>query len=112
MSSPSSPESWHGTELVERDDGLYGDFKVTASQFGDHALAKLADGEWRGVSVSTRAPFNHRMDGDVKVRTLATLDHVLLTDDAQIPGSQVLAVRDDPTSFLHHWTRKYPLVSS
>jgi phage head maturation protease len=102
----------HGIELVERDDGLISSLKVTASMFGDHLLAKLDDGEWQGVSVGT-VPLRSRTDPDgTVVRTLAHLDHILLTDDPQIPGAQVLGVRDDPSSRLAGWLKKYPLRSA
>jgi HK97 family phage prohead protease len=101
----------HGLALLERDDALYGDFQVTASPFGDHALAKLDDGEWRGVSIGARAQ-RHRNDNGVVVHTLAALDHVLLTEFAQHPGAEVLAVRDDPDSFMGKWWSKYMAVKA
>jgi HK97 family phage prohead protease len=100
----------HALELVEREDHLRARFRVTASPFGQHALAKLDDGEWRGASISAHV-LRSRDEHGVKVRTLAALDHVLLTDSPQFADARVLAVRDDPASRLHAWLEKYPLAS-
>lgn len=103
------------TAFDERDDGLIGRFAVDESPFGDHALAKVTSGQWRGVSIGA-APRRHRDDGDphgagVRWRTLAHLDHVLLTEHPAYEGAEVLAVREDPPTRLEEWLAKYPLAA-
>jgi phage head maturation protease len=95
--------------LEERDDALYGAFPIDESPFGDHALNKIRTKQWRGVSVGAR-DIKHRMDGSKIVRTLAHLDHVLITERAQVPGAEILTLRSgQPDSRLLRWLRKYPL---
>lgn len=100
--------------LVERDDALYGDFAIDASPFGEHALAKIESGQWRGVSVGAKAlkfadegdPFH----GGTRWRTLAALDHVLLTEHPAYADAQVLTLREaeDELPRVAHWLSKYP----
>lgn len=102
-----------GIEFLERSDGLIGVFRVDMSPFGDATIAKVESGQWRHASVGA-APRKHRDDGDpfnggVRVRTLAHLDHVLLTDTPAYTDAEVLAVRSD-TPELDRWLAKYPLT--
>lgn len=95
-------------ELTERDTGLRGRFRVTDGPFGQALVAALTEGKYRGVSIGAGI-LRSKVEGGVTYRTLATLDHVLLTDSAQIPGSEVLAVRDDPNSVLaRYWAKYHP----
>lgn len=102
-----------GVQFEERADGLIGVFRVDASPFGEATLAKVDSGQWRHASVGA-APRRHRDEGDpfnggVRVRTLAHLDHVLLTDTPAYTDAEVLAVRSD-TPELDRWLAKYPLT--
>lgn len=100
--------------LVERDDALYGEFAIDQGPFGEHALAKMESGQWRGVSVGAKA-LKHRDQGDphsggVRWRTLAALDHVLLTEQPAFADAAVLALREaeDELPRVAHWRSKYP----
>lgn len=99
-----------GTSFEERPDALYTAFAIDQDAVGDHALTKIADGQWKGVSIGAQN-LRKRIDGDVTVRTLVHLDHVLLTESPQYRGAEVVEVRDDPESRLQRWIRKYPLRS-
>ena len=103
-------------DLVERDDALYGEVLLDRSPFGEHTLAKIATGQWRGVSIGATAlkwqddgdPFN----GGTRWRTLASLDHVLLTDEPAIKSAEVLAVRETvDTPRLTYWQGRYPTAT-
>lgn len=103
-----------GVRFEEADDGLRGEFVLDESPFGAHALAKVTSGQWRNVSIGAE-PIRHRDAGDVanggvRWRTLAHLDHVLLTERPAFADAEVLAVRDEtqPTR-LAGWLAKYPL---
>lgn len=102
-----------GVNFDEQDDGLHGSFVVDASPFGDHALAKVLSGQWRGISIGA-APRRHRDEGDpesngIRWRTLAHLDHVLLTEAPAYAQAEVLAVRAQEPVRLDRWLAKYPL---
>lgn len=105
-----------GLTFAEKDDALYGDLAVDSSPFGDHALAKVDSGQWRGISVGARGlRFRDHADphaGGLRWRTLAALDHVLLTEHPAYTDAQVLAVREalnQPSDkpLLDKWVAKY-----
>lgn len=106
-----------GVEFAEQPDGLIGSFVVDASPFGEHALQKVTTGQWRGASIGAR-PLRHVDDGDLtrggtRWRTLAALDHVLLTETPAYADAGVLAVRaaDADAPLLAHWRDKYPATA-
>lgn len=103
----------YAVQLLERDDGLIGDLTVDDSPFGEHTLTKVISGQWRHVSVGAKA-LRYRDEADphrggVRWRTLAALDHVLLTDRPAYTDAQVLAVREQTvdTPNLTRWADKY-----
>lgn len=87
-------EYWIGRTLLleEKPDGLYGEWKVDDSPFGDAVLYKVRDGQLPGLSVSARIHAN-MMRGDVKVRTDAQLRHVALVEVPAFTGALVTAMR-------------------
>lgn len=86
----------HGDTLEERDDGLYGRFRVTEHPDGDKALALVRDGVLSAVSIAFRALRSQR-DGDGIVQRLRVhLDRVSLCRVGAYPEAQVLAVRTPP----------------
>lgn len=105
-----------GVRFEEKADGLHGEFVLDDSPFGQHALAKVTSGQWRNLSIGAH-PARHRDEGDVtkggiRWRTLAHLDHVLLTESPAFADAEVLAVREEPVSRLHQWLDKYPLAGA
>jgi Escherichia/Staphylococcus phage prohead protease len=83
----------HATELLERADGLYGTFRVTAGPLGDHALQLVRDGDLRGLSVLARTLGESKRRGGVVIRTACHLIAVGLTRKPSYTGAEVLAVR-------------------
>lgn len=79
----------------ERDDGLYGEWKVDETELGDVILYKVDDGQLRGLSIAAR-PLTTVKRGDVHVRTRALLDHVALVQEGAFADALVLAVRERP----------------
>lgn len=105
-----------GVTFEELDEGLVGRFLVDESPFGEHTLAKVTSGQWRGVSIGAE-PRRHRDEGNperggVRWRTLAHLDHVLLTESPAYAEAEVLAVREEEPSQLSRWLAKYPLAGA
>jgi len=103
-----------GVDFDEREDGLHGSFVVDSSPFGEHALAKVVSGQWRGISIGA-APRRHRDEGNperggTRWRTLAHLDHVLLTEAPAYVDAEVLAVREQEATRMDRWLAKYPLA--
>jgi len=82
-----------GTELLERDDGLYGTFVITRSGLGDHVLQLVRDGVLHGLSVVARTLSAGKRRGGVIVRTSCHLESVGLTQRPAYAGAEVLAVR-------------------
>lgn len=102
-----------GIEFAERADGLIATFRVDDTPGGDQALFKIADGQWTHASIGALV-LRQEDDGDpfadgVRWRTLAHLDHVVLTDHPAFREAEVLAVRDDPGPLMARWLSKYPL---
>ena len=79
----------------EREDGLYGEWKVDETELGDLILYKVDDEQLRGLSVAAR-PLETRDRGGVHVRTRALLDHVALVEQGAFADALVLAVRNAP----------------
>jgi len=82
------------TELVERDDGLYGTFRVLPGALGDHALEVIRSGACTGLSVSAALhPQGSRLVDGVVERNLLILDHVAVTASPAYDGAEVIALR-------------------
>jgi HK97 family phage prohead protease len=84
------------TELVERDDGLYGTFKVFDCATGDHALSLVNEGVLRGMSIGAvvLGPGRRGARGEI-IRTNCHLDSVALVRKAAYDSAEVLALRDN-----------------
>jgi HK97 family phage prohead protease len=82
----------HGAELVERDDALYGSFRVHQNSDGDKALQMVGDGVLTGISLEAR-PMRSRRLGDVVERLRAHLEAVSLCRIGAYPEAVVMAVR-------------------
>lgn len=91
--------SWIGRalELRESAEGLVGVYRVDDSPFGDAALAKVADRQVGGMSISAKifAESRARADG-VVWRTRAALRHVALVEQPAYVEAAVTAVRERP----------------
>ena len=85
-----------GVELVERDDGLHGTFKVFDGNVGDQGLAMVREGVLTGMSVRALVIGRGRRQGDVVVRTNCRLDHVALCREPAYAGAVVEALRCRP----------------
>jgi HK97 family phage prohead protease len=79
-------------ELVERMDGLHASFDIASSRDGDDALELVRSGVVDAFSIGFR-PMQHRMDGDVVVRTEAALMEVSLVGLPAYPGAEIAGVR-------------------
>lgn len=79
-------------ELHERDDGVRAAFEVANTRDGDDVLESVNGGYTSNFSVGFR-PIRHRMDGDVLVRTEASLREVSLVGLPVYDGATVAGVR-------------------
>jgi HK97 family phage prohead protease len=77
-----------GTQLEDRDDGLWGMFHVRDGVVGDQALALVDDGFLTGLSVSGRAVRSTNRDG-VVVRERVHLSEVSLCEVPAYAGARV-----------------------
>jgi HK97 family phage prohead protease len=82
-----------GVELLERDDGLHGTFKVYDTPAGDQGLAMVREGGLTGLSVRAFVMSPGRREGDVVVRTNCRLDHVALCREPAYAGAVIEALR-------------------
>jgi len=82
-----------GVELVERDDGLYGTFRVFEGLAGDQALTLVREKVLRGLSIVGVALSPGRRRGGVVVRTSVALQSVGLVRRPAYDRAEVLAVR-------------------
>lgn len=85
----------HGIELVSRDDGFHGSFRVLDGADGDKALQMVNKGLLPGVSLEAIPHRSEKRDG-VVVRLKATLRAVSLVRFPAFKGAEVLAVREQP----------------
>lgn len=84
----------HGVELRDDAAGLYGEFRVVDSHYGDHFLALVREGSMRQWSIGF-IPERDRMDGRVTVRTKATArEAALVPEGAYGDLAVVAAVRE------------------
>lgn len=82
----------HAVELVERDDGLHGSFRIAEGPIGENALSFVRSGALPGMSVTAAVHASRTVDGIVE-RTRLALEHVALTAFPAYPSASVLAVR-------------------
>lgn len=87
----------HGVEIHDRDDGLYGSFRVHENQDGDKALQLVRDGLLTHLSMEFAALKSRTVDGIVE-RLRAHLDRVSLCRVGAYQGAEVIAVREPPPS--------------
>jgi HK97 family phage prohead protease len=84
----------HGTELVEREDGLYGVFRVHPGADGDKALHMIAEGLTTGLSLEA-TPIRTRVNAGIVERVKARLQKVSLTWKPAYTDAQIIAVREE-----------------
>lgn len=83
----------HGTDLVERDDALYGTFRVLDGPDGDKTLQLVNEGMLTGISLEAVALRSVKR-GSIVQRVRAHLDKVSLCRFPAFKEAQVLAVRE------------------
>lgn len=83
----------HGIALLEREDGLYGSFKLHENADGDKALMLIKEGVLDTVSLEARPVKSIRKGGIVR-RVKAHLEGIAFTRFGAYAGAQVLAVRE------------------
>jgi Escherichia/Staphylococcus phage prohead protease len=98
-----------GISAEEREDGLYGSWRIYDGAIGDHVLERVQGGALRGLSIGFRplGPGRRLEDGTL-VRTACHLDEVSLTRAAAYLSAVVTAVRSAPEVELDELVR--PLV--
>lgn len=84
----------HGVSLDERDDGLYGSFRVLEGDDGNKALQLVRENILGGVSLEAVSLSSKRENGVVQ-RIRAHLDKVALCRSPAFKEAQVLAVRSE-----------------
>jgi HK97 family phage prohead protease len=81
-------------QLVERQDGLYGAWRMYDTPRGEEALQLVRTGEITGLSVGFKPVDAPRKAADgVYEQHSAHLDHVALTNEPAYAGAQITAVR-------------------
>lgn len=86
----------HADELVEREDALYGRFRVTEHPDGDKALALIDAGVLTAASVFFEPMKSARTASGLMRRLRVKLDRVALCRVGAYPEAKVLAVRSAP----------------
>lgn len=82
------------TEMQDREDGLYGTFRVLDNADGDKALQLARDGLATGLSVEFKPLKSLRRNGVVE-RLRVHLDRVTLCRVGAYAGAEVLAMREE-----------------
>lgn len=85
----------HGAQLDDRDDALYGTFRVHENTDGDKALQMVRDGLLTGISLEA-FPLRSRKIADGVERVRAHLEKVSLCRIGAYSEAQVLALRQEP----------------
>lgn len=85
----------HGAALEDRQDALYGTFRVHENADGDKALQLVREGLLGGISLEAVPLRTVRKNGVVE-RVRAHLDKVALCREPAYEGAEVLAVREAP----------------
>jgi len=86
----------HAAQLEERDDALYGRFRVTEHTDGDKALALIRDKVLTAASVFFAPIRSERSESGAMRRLKVKLDRVALCREGSYPEAPVLAVRTAP----------------
>jgi HK97 family phage prohead protease len=81
-------------ELHEQPDGVHAAFEIAATRDGDDALEAVRSGVADAFSVGFR-PIRHRREGDVIVRTEASLREISLVGVGNYPGAVVAGIRSE-----------------
>ena len=84
----------HGAALIERQDGLYGSFRLHDNPDGDKALMLIREGVLDTVSLEAIPQKNIRTREGVVRRVKAHLRAVAFSRFGAYPGATVLAVRE------------------
>lgn len=87
------PVLGHGVEFEERDDGLYGNFRVLEHTDGDKALTLIREKVLPAMSIEFEPLGKPRIVDGIVQRTKVHLDRVALVRQGAYPQAQVLAVR-------------------
>jgi HK97 family phage prohead protease len=90
----------HGKALLERDDGLYGSFKIHETPDGDKALLLVQEGAVQGVSLEAFGRKSIRTGAGVIRRVKADLHGIALTRRAAYTGAMILALREPAQTVL------------
>lgn len=92
---PTSHMLGQGRAMVDTDDGLWGEFRVAATDRGDEWLALAADPEFEVQWSIGFTPLRYRMDGPVTVYTRADVfELAFVPSGAYGSAAQVAAVRE------------------
>lgn len=86
----------HGAMLEERNDALYGRFRVLEHSDGDKALQLIKDDVLKAASVFFQPIRHARSATGVMRRLYVKLERVALCREGAYPQAQVLAVRSAP----------------
>lgn len=81
-----------GVELDDRDDGMYGTFRVSRTRAGDELLELARDGVYRAASAVFSPIASRSVDGIIE-RQSARLMRVGIVERGAYPGAAVIAVR-------------------
>lgn len=84
----------HGKALRDREDALYGTFRIHNTPDGDKALELIHEEILDGISLEALVTRSRRTEAGVE-RVRATLDKVALCRQGAYPQAQVLAVRQE-----------------
>jgi len=85
----------HGISLEEREDALYGTFRMRDDPDGNKALGMVRDGLLTGISIEFN-PLKSKRVGGIVQRVRAHLDKVSLVRVGAYSDAQVLALREEP----------------
>ncbi|MBA3565279.1 MAG: HK97 family phage prohead protease [Actinobacteria bacterium] len=84
----------HGKALLEREDGLYGSFKLHETPDGDKALMLVREGVFGGISLEAVEKKSVRNRDGIVRRVKAHLVGIALCREPAYSGAQVLAIRE------------------
>jgi uncharacterized protein len=90
----------HGKALLERQDGLYGSFKMHETPDGDKALMLVREGVLHGISLEAEGRRSIRTAEGVIRRVKANLVNVALCRTPAYAGAVVLALREEAEPLL------------
>lgn len=85
----------HGVSLIEREDGLYGSFKIHETPAGETALTLIREGVFEMVSLEARGRKSVRTTAGVIRRVKADLLGLAFARFGAYPSAKVLALREE-----------------